>query len=192
MAIFALVLKVKDMSHLTKEQRYTISVLRKENVSIPQIAKSIGVNKTTVYREIERNGDPKKKTYDSDKAQKKYEKRLRNKPRRTSFDEPQKILVRNLLSLEWSPEQITQRCRLFNTPCASHKRIYQFIWNDKRHGGRLYTYLRRKGRRKRKRGSNYNYRGIIPNRIDIDERPIEVNAKQRFGDLEGDTIIGKS
>jgi len=32
---------------------------------------------------------------------------------------------------------------------------------------------------------------MIPNRVDIDERPKIVDEKLRFGDLEGDLIIGK-
>lgn len=35
-------------------------------------------------------------------------------------------------------------------------------------------------------------RGFIPGRVDIDERPEIVELKERFGDLEIDTIIGKN
>jgi len=35
-------------------------------------------------------------------------------------------------------------------------------------------------------------RGFIPNRVDIDERPPIVKKKERFGDLEIDTIKGKN
>lgn len=191
MAIFALVLKVKDMSHLSKEQRYTIFVLREEKVSIPKIAENIKVNKTTVYREIKRNWDSDRETYNYTKAQLKYEERLKNKPKHTTFDDEQKSRIRGYLMLEWSPEQMKQWCILNDKACPSHERIYQFIWEDKRRGGNMYTHLRRKGRRRHKRGCNYNYRGIIPNRVDIDQRPKEVDEKQRFGDLEGDTVIGK-
>ena len=34
--------------------------------------------------------------------------------------------------------------------------------------------------------------GHIPNRIDIEERPSIVDLKQRFGDLEIDTVIGSN
>ena len=56
----------------------------------------------------------------------------------------------------------------------------------------MYTHLRRKGRRNAKRGLKNQYRGLIPNRVDIDDRPSVVDEKTRFGDLEGDTIIGKN
>lgn len=55
--------------------------------------------------------------------------------------------------------------------------------------GTLYQYLRRKGKRDNKRGNTHAGRGHIPNRIDIEERPSIVDLKQRFGDLEIDTVI---
>lgn len=55
----------------------------------------------------------------------------------------------------------------------------------------LYTHLRRKGRRNRKRGSNKDNRGIIKNRVSIAQRPSIVEERKKFGDLEVDLIIGK-
>ena len=43
-----------------------------------------------------------------------------------------------------------------------------------------------------KRGNTHAGRGYIPNRIDIEERPSIVDLKQRFGDLEIDTVIGSN
>jgi transposase, IS30 family len=59
-------------------------------------------------------------------------------------------------------------------------------------GGTLHCHLRRKGRSYSKRGSLRDARGIIVGRVDISERPAVVEAKQRFGDLEIDTVIGKN
>ena len=42
----------------------------------------------------------------------------------------------------------------------------------------------------RKRYGSKDYRGIIPNRVDIDERPKIVNEKARIGDVEMDSVIG--
>ena len=49
------VLHMKKYNHLTKEQRYTISVSLKKNMSVSAIAKLIEVSKSTVSREIKRN-----------------------------------------------------------------------------------------------------------------------------------------
>ena len=54
----------------------------------------------------------------------------------------------------------------------------------------LYCSLRCQKAR-RKRYGTYDRRGIIPNQTSIDDRPAIVDAHKRFGDLEGDTVIGK-
>jgi IS30 family transposase len=66
----------------------------------------------------------------------------------------------------------------------------QHIWEDKRQGGQLYKHLRRK-KKYRKRGSKGDNRGKIPHQTRIDERPEVVEKRERIGDWEADTIIGK-
>ena len=56
----------------------------------------------------------------------------------------------------------------------------------------MHTPLRRQGRKYRKRGSSKDTRGIIKNRISIDQRHKIVENRSRFGDLEVDLIIGKN
>lgn len=70
--------------------------------------------------------------------------------------------------------------------------IYQFIWDNKKRGGKLYKHLRTKGKKYRKRGASKDSRGMIPNRVDIEKRPSIVDKKQRVGDLEIDLVIGKN
>ena len=43
----------------------------------------------------------------------------------------------------------------------------------------------------RKRYSKNDYRGTLPGRVDIAERPAIVAEKTRLGDWEADTVIGK-
>ena len=64
------------------------------------------------------------------------------------------------------------------------------VYTDKRSGGDLYRYLRCQKPRRKRYGS-YDRRGCIPNQVSIDERPAVVDARRRFGDWEGDTVIGK-
>jgi IS30 family transposase len=69
--------------------------------------------------------------------------------------------------------------------------IYQHIWENKRQGGDLYRSLRIGGtKRRRKRYGKKDWRGRIPNRVDIDQRPIAVAEKIRIGDFEGDLVSG--
>jgi len=62
---------------------------------------------------------------------------------------------------------------------------------DKKSGGELYEHLRHHGKKYRKRFSSIG-KGPIKNRRFIDERPAIVNEKNRIGDWEVDTIIGKN
>ena len=64
------------------------------------------------------------------------------------------------------------------------------IWRDKREGGDLWLSLRRRGKLYNKRAGKTAGRGLIPNRIDISERPAVVGRKSRVGDWEGDTVAG--
>ena len=52
--------------HLSPEQRYTISVLlqRDEPMSPAEIARTIGVHRSTVSRELKRNIDGRERSYD--------------------------------------------------------------------------------------------------------------------------------
>jgi IS30 family transposase len=64
------------------------------------------------------------------------------------------------------------------------------IWRDKCEGGDLWLSLRRRGKLYNKRAGKTAGRGLIPNRIDISERPAVVGRKSRVGDWEGDTVAG--
>ena len=100
-------------------------------------------------------------------------------------------LIEPPLREEWSPEQVSGWLLETHGLELSHERIYQHIWDDKRAGGDLYTHLRRHGRKYQRRSNGKTSRGQIKNRISIDDRPAEVDAKSRIGDWEIDTVIGK-
>ena len=84
------------------------------------------------------------------------------------------------------------RCKLEGKPYVSHETIYQYVWADKRHKGKLYEHLRHRGRKYRRRGAAKDSRGRIRDTVSIDLRPPEVELKNRFGDLEMDTVVGKN
>jgi transposase, IS30 family len=68
--------------------------------------------------------------------------------------------------------------------CVCIETIHKFVWNDKKQNGILYTHLRHQGKIYRKRGTSKDNRGQIMGRVGIENRPKEVEEKQRFGDLE--------
>ena len=178
--------------HLTSEQRYTISQLLENSYTQKEIAKIIGVSCSTICREIKRNCDKRSGEYRYDLAQRKTEQRQEQKRRKQSFTMSMIKRVKKLLKKDFSPEQIAGRCELDGIEMVSPETIYRWIWKNKRQGGKYYKHLRRQGRRYKKRGCKNAGRGFIPNRVDIDQRPEIVDMKERFGDLEIDTIIGKN
>ncbi len=62
---------------------------------------------------------------------------------------------------------------------------------DKATGGSLYRYLRHQSKKYRKRYGKNGYRGRIPSRVDIADRPSIVDSRSRVGDWEVDCVIGK-
>ena len=180
------------MGHLTLEQRYTIQVLREEKLSQQAIANRIGKDKSVVSREIRRNADKRNGTYKAELAQRKYTERMASKPKACKFTDEIKATVDKLLANDYSPEQIAGRCKLEGRPYVSYECICQYIWEDKMRKGHLYLHLRHHGRKYRKRGAAKDSRGKICDQVSIDERPEIVALKDRFGDLEMDTVLGKN
>ena len=179
------------MAHLTVEERSTIQRMLDEGHQQKVIAKAIGRCASVVCREIARNGDLRSGAYRAPLAQRKYTRRMASKPVHIHYTPQMRVRVVALLGRKYSPEQIVGVAGNEGWECVSHERIYQHVWQDKRAAGELHTHLRRRGRRYRKRGAAKDTRGIIPGRVDIALRPAVVEQRERFGDLEIDTIIGK-
>lgn len=180
------------MSHINHEQRYTISVMRKQGNSLRSIGLAIGKHKSVISREIKRNRDPATGIYDAAKAQGIRDMRQRTRLRHIRFTDAVKADVKARIEADLSPEQVVGEAKIKGTPCVSHEAIYQWVWEDKKQKGNLHTHLRNKGRKYRKRGSAKDTRGIIKHRRDIAHRPAIVEEKTRLGDLEIDTIVGKN
>ena len=180
------------MAHLTKPQRYTIEAMLKEGHTQSEIARVIGKNKSVVSREIKRNRDLRSGSYSQDLAQRKYQKRQKEKPKRVRFTDAVKTEVETLLKEDYSPEQVVGTLKKVGKDTVSIETIYQYIWKKKKQGSTLHKHLRNQGRRYRKRGNSKDNRGVIQNRVDIDKRPKVVEERSRFGDLEVDLIIGKN
>jgi len=175
---------------LTYEQRIAIHALLKADHNQTQIAKIIGVSKSTVSREIKRNTGLK--GYRPKQANQHALDRRQHAEKHVRFTEEVKNLVNELLKQKWSPEQISGRLKLLNIATVSHETIYQHVINDQNNGGDLYKNLRQGRKKRRKRIKSKDRRGQIPNRVSIDKRPVEVDNKERKGDWEVDTIIGQN
>jgi len=176
-----------NYTQLTQAQRYQIAVLNKAGHFQSDIARLIGVDKSTISRELRRNRGLR--GYRAKQAHRLAMERKQEKVKASITEEHWKR-IDSLIRMEWSPEEIGSRLRIEGARFVSHEWIYQHIYADKETGGDLHTFLRCQKKRKKRYGSN-DRRGKIPNRIGIDQRPDIVNKKTRIGDWEGDTIIGR-
>jgi len=180
------------MTHIPQLQRYAICCMLKQGYKQIEIAVAIGKDKTVVSKEIKRNSDKRNGVYKHELAQKKYAKRQKEKPKQKRFTKNIQQAIELLLRDDYSPEQVVGYLEKQDEKTVSIERIYQHIWQDKKNHGDLHTHLRRQGRRYRKRGASKDSRGVIRNRVSIDERPAIVEKRARFGDIEVDLIIGKN
>lgn len=180
------------MGHLTREQRYTIQVLKQENFSQIYIANKIGKDKSVVSRELRRNCDKRNGKYRAELAERKCANRHKEKRKQQNFTVDIKDFVEYFIKEDYSPEQIVGTAKVLGHPCVSAERIYQHIWEDKKQRGTLFKHLRTGGKRYRKRGAAKDKRGQIKDRISIEQRPKLVDKKERIGDVEIDLVIGKN
>ncbi len=177
---------MRTYTQLTQEQRYQISVMLKIGQNQTEIAEVIGKHKSTISRELRRNqgqrGYRPKQAYEMS-----LNRRKKAKPR---IQEATWALIESKLQEDWSPEQISDWLEQNTDIQVSHERIYLYVYVDKRAGGNLHKHLRCQKKR-RKRYGGYDRRGKLPNRRSIEERPEIVDQRQRIGDWEVDTMIGK-
>jgi len=176
-------------TQLTEEQRYQIQILFAEGNSQGQIAKKIGYHKSTISRELKRNAS--ESGYKAKLANVISQTRKKTALKKIKFTSTLQEIVTEKLKNKWSPEQISGYLKKEGLESISHERIYQYVWKDKKQGGELYKHLRQASKKYKKRRGSKDSRGQIPGKISIDQRPPEVDLKQRFGDWEGDTIVGK-
>lgn len=180
-----------NYQQLIDSQRYQIEAYLKANYTISQIAKELGVHKSTISRELRRNS--KKRVYNASFAITVSIERRKEAYKHSVFDvNMQRYIDKQLSNKQWSPEQIKGRCDLKGIAMVSVERIYQYIYQDQAQGGMLYKHLRTARRWRKKRLNRKHQRGQIPNRVMIDQRDKIVDSKERFGDWEADTIIGKN
>lgn len=184
-----------NYNQLIFEQRYHIFGLWRARYSQTEIAKEIGVHKSTISREFKRNvfwWNSKIPQYKPDYAQTYCESRHKSKRKCIKFTKGIKNFVIAKLRQDWSPDQISGYAKRHKLFLISHERIYQFMLKDKNDSGNLYLHLRHQHKKYRKRYGSPAKKGPIKNRIFIDERPKVVDDKNRIGDWEIDTIIGKN
>ena len=176
-----------EYRQINYEERIKIQVLFLQNLNFTAIGKAVGKHPTSIKREIQRNSVSGE--YDPNIAHRLYCARKAANVKR-SFDNPfLRYIVRILLSMLWSPEQISGRLKLFKI-AVSTETIYKWIYSQIQLGLNFYQYLRI-NKTRQKRGLKYHRRALNCDKKSIHDRPDLVNNKKRIGDWEGDTIEGQ-
>lgn len=154
------------------------------------IALEMGRSASTISREVARNATRHDGAYRPSKAQQ-YAQGRRRRCRRWSLFRPDDWgYIHALLRKKWSPEQIAGVLRMRDEMKISYRTIYRHILRDRKLGGSLWRHTRIISKFARKRYRSIDHRGILPGKRHISERPKEVEARQRIGHWEGDTVVG--
>lgn len=166
---------------VTYADRCQIQAFLQAEISIAQQSKQLGFHRSTLYRELKRNGG---RRYGAQRAQERAWKKLE------SCGRPYKIVGRleerviaGLLR-DWSPEEVANRIRLEGKGKVSHETIYRYLWQRRPD---LKACLRRHGRRGAGRLRQRKTR-LTVNKRWIDERPRVADRRARIGDWERDTM----
>lgn len=180
-------------THFTSDERDALQSMTAIGLDIATIAWLLERHPSSIYRELERNGNHG--YYTARLAEVRTDRRRKfGRPRKVRDNDELMHTVERLLRDGLSPEQIVGRIELENRQHPnwhiSHETIYQHVYDEAHAGNDLRGYLRHSRNARRKRKANKDRRGIIPNRHFIDERPAIVERKARRGDWEGDTIEG--
>jgi IS30 family transposase len=179
---------------LSRAERDEISVRLAQDWSFADIGRLLGRDRSTIAREVGRNGG--RVAYRPAKAHRQAYEQAR-RPKATKLEhEPLRRQVEEWLVEWWSPEQIARRLReeFPDDPMmwVSHETIYQSLFVQGR--GELRRELARclrTGRARRRVQGRPDQRGRIADMVTISERPAEVEDRAVPGHWEGDLLIGK-
>lgn len=176
-------------THLTQDERYQIHSLQRQGIAAAQIAAELGRSASTISRELRRNASAQ--GYKPAQAHAKAHQRQCQRCNARQFQDSDWELVDLYLELGLSPQQVSARLKLEKRLSISTESIYQHAYADKAKGGHLVSLLRCQKLRRKRYASGHERRGVLKNRVGIEQRPAVVDSRLRVGDWEGDTVIGK-
>jgi len=177
------------MAQLNMVECETVSQMWAAGHSRKAIAEQLGRSRSTIGRELKRNGQVDG-SYSAIAAQERAVIRRRERPLVRKLQRSElNAAVRSRLTKEWSPDQIAGRLK-HDQPRderfhVSPQTIYTWIEQDC-HCEHWKTFLRRGGQRPKS-----PHVGQIPRQVKIEGRPEVANQRQRLGDFEGDTIVSR-
>ena len=178
-------------TQVTPEERFALSLLRRQGLGVRAIARVLTRAPSTISREMRRNvWREDRRSYLPGRAQSYTNHRRRISRRNAQFTGADWAKVEARLRQNWSPEQIVGWFARLRILAISHETIYRHVWHDKQRGGTLWHHLRTAYKPRRKRYGRYDSRGRLAGKRHISERPAGAERRSRFGHWEGDTVLG--
>ena len=182
--------------HLTLEERNVIYQVHGQGYDDAEIARCLGRHRSTIGRECRRHAS-RDGRYNPGHAQTLAHVRRQAHLRRPKTGDCRLMrYVEQRVRDHWSPEQIAGRLSMrapvkLKGLTISHATIYRWIWGDRRRTQQFRPFLRIAREPRRKPYGKPSRRGQIAGKRSIEERPAQANERQRLGDWEGDTMVGK-
>jgi transposase, IS30 family len=188
---------MKKHYKITALERDQIAWWLASGITIREMARRLGRSPSSISEELKRNQADG--VYGSIKAHQAAEARKRHShPKYLLRHRPVlRDFVLEKLKLGWSPQQISGRLKKEinegvrpKREYVNHESIYQFLYDPEQQDQKLWAYLPRR-HRKRRRWLGRRSRSVkIPNRVSIRHRPGQISNREEFGHWEGDTIVG--
>jgi len=175
---------------LTAQERDMIAIWIGGGIKLREIARRLTRSVSTISDEVKRNNY--QGNYVAIHAQSVTDERKINARRRHPLkDTATYAYVLKKLKCGWSPEEIAGRLkRKEGETIICHETIYQFIYAEENKEKKLFEYLPRKQKKRKKQSGRKVHKSRIPDRVSIHQRPEEVNQRKVFGHWEGDTVEG--
>ncbi len=188
----------KNYRHLNQKDRDRIDALHNNGAKQKDIARIMGVDKSTISREIKRNRRRKRvkggieyERYEAAAAQQKaYVKRKYAKYQGKKINENNGLrnYIIEHLKKHWSPDEISGRMRKTKQPFrASKTTVYEWLYSNRGQYYCRYLYSRRYKPKKMRK--NKAKKVMIPNKRGLELRPKGANNRTRYGHYESDTVV---
>jgi transposase, IS30 family len=179
----------------TKETRIELAILLQAGHSFKECAGELGMIKSSITREVARNANEGGRYVGVIAHKLHLARRTQAKipSLKIQTDPDLRRYIHRRLGKRDSPEQIAGRISLKkNYQKISHETIYQWIFSEAPNLKKQLRRIGKKGKYRRKRGTKKREEAREEAKIRrIDTRPAIVETRERIGDWEGDTIIGK-
>lgn len=202
--------------HLSLDDRIQIELSLDRGHSRAEIARRIGVHRSTITRELARGSwqpehdhanlrpyhrnkldtrDPHERLYLAGQAHHQAQTRAArsHRPYRMRYDRLVSWVI-GQLRRGWTPEEISGRLPIEfpDDPRmrASTETLYAWIYAPEQRHRALWQYLERGQKKRRRRKGRRVQTERIKYRISIDDRPAKVEAREEFGHWESDSVLG--